>query len=276
MPGQTRPGAGEERRQEVLAALRARIARIEPLPGLGEPEAGLTAGHPLGLPRGVVHEVFAEARRHAGTALGFALGAARTLRSADRPAIFIVQPARDGQDIGMPYAAGFTAFGIDPAAIVLCRPETPVELLWAVEEALACRAVAAVIADVGRAAKLLDFTATRRLSLRSAAGGGTAFLIRYGMEREATAARYRWRVAPAASGEPAFDPRAPGPPRLAVELEKGRVGGRKAPLNWMLESTENGFVVVEPQPRTRHPDAAGTPVPRAPSAALGDRLSKTG
>ena len=64
-----------------------------------------------------------------------------------------MQLIRDSQDIGVPYAAGLTGFGIDPETIVLCRPETMVELLWAVEEAIACRAVAAVIADVGHEAK---------------------------------------------------------------------------------------------------------------------------
>src|SRR5690606_31798639 len=106
----------------------------------------------------------------------------------------------------------------------LIRAATITELLWALEEALACRAVAAVIADLARPHKALDFTASRRLALRSAASGGSLFLTRYGRGREASAARYRWRVVPRPSRPAPWDARAPGGPRWRVTLEKGRLG----------------------------------------------------
>jgi protein ImuA len=145
-----------------------------------------------------------------------------------------------------------------------------------VEEAIACNAVAAVIADIGHEATILDFTATRRLSLRSSAAGSSVFLIRYGPEREATAARFRWRIEPITSGEVAFDPRAPGGPRWQVDLEKGRLGSRKDPLNWTLDLTENGFALAEPQKRPGTLPATGAPLPGAAPAALGYRLSQAG
>ena len=123
---------------------------------------------------------------------------------------------------------------------------------------------------------MLDFTATRRLSLRSSAGGSSVFLIRYGQEREATAARFRWRIEPVASGQVPFDPRAPGRPRLVVDLEKGRLGSRNDPLNWTVDVTENGFVLAEPSKRAEALPRAAAPIPGAPPAALGYRLSQAG
>jgi protein ImuA len=260
-------------KQRVLEDLRTRIESVEKHPRLARPdEANPDSTRLLDVPQGFVHEVFTASRRNTGAALGFALAAARRMQSAQRPAILLMQLARDSQDIGVPYAAGLGGYGIDPDTIVLCRPDTTVELLWAVEEAIACRAVAAVIADVGHEAKVLDFTATRRLSLRSSAGGSSVFLIRYGTEREATAARFRWRIEPVASGQVPFDPRAPGRPRWQVDLEKGRLGSRTDPLNWTLDVTENGFVLAEPQKRPEALPATGAPLPGAAPAALGYRL----
>ena len=264
-------------KQRVLEDLRTRIESVEKHPRLARTdETQPDSRKLLDLPQGYVHEVFADAERNTGAALGFALAAARRMQSEHRPAILLMQLARDSQDVGVPYALGLVGFGIDPETIVLCRPETTVELLWAVEEAIACKAVAAVIADVGHEAKVLDFTATRRLSLRSSAGGSSVFLIRYGREREATAARFRWRIEPVASGQVPFDPRAPGRPRLVVDLEKGRLGLRKDPLNWTLDVTENGFVLAEPSKRADALPGAAAPLPGAPPAALGYRLSQTG
>lgn len=264
-------------KQQALDDLRARIETIEKHPRLAPPdEAAPDSNRLLALPQGFVHEVFTDAQRNAGSALGFALVSARAMQDKHRPAILLMQLARDSQDIGVPYAGGLTQFGINPETVVLCRPETTVELLWAVEEAIACKAVAAVIADVGHEAKVLDFTATRRLSLRSSSGGSSVFLIRYGREREATAARFRWRIEPVASGQVAFDPRAPGRPRWQVDLEKGRLGSRKDPRNWTLDVTENGFVLAQSQKRPEAPPATGAPLPGVAPAALGHRLSQTG
>lgn len=222
-----------------LETLRAQIAALEQRPVLADSGAflaerqgagtasGKAAGNPLALlspPAGLLHEVFADEQRLSGAALGFTLGLARSQLSRDRQAILYLQLAGEAQELGLPYGLGLAAFGIAPDALVIGRIAGITELLWAMEEAIACRAVAAVIADLGTQPKALDFTASRRLGLRTAAAGTSSFLIRYGCGREASAARLRWHVAPAPSGEQRFDPRAPGPPRYAVELEKGRLG----------------------------------------------------
>lgn len=265
----------------TLETLRARIAAIERRPPLAQSQSHSLAGAeaPIDLldcPPGLLHEIHADDHRQSGAVLGFALGLARRQLGAGKRAIFYLQLAGDAQELGLPYGLGLSRFGLAPDTLVICRPQTPVELLWALEEAIACRAVAGVVADIAGNPKLLDFTASRRLSLRAAASGTSAFLIRYGPGREASAAQLRWRVTPALSAGDRWDPAAPGLARLAVDIEKRRLGTlqqRAEQTRLMLDWTENGFVVVEPGRRSGDRPQRAAP-PRALPAALGDGLSQ--
>lgn len=261
-------------KQQALEELRARIEGLEKRPMLAdaafsEPRSASTG---FALPRSMLHEVFTDAPRNAGAVLGFALAASREFLSADRPALLYLQLQHETAETGFPYGAGLGSFGVDPGSIIFIRAASIVELLWAAEEALACKAVAAIIADIGTDPKALDFTATRRLNLKATETGGAFLLLRYGLGRSASAARLRWHVMPELSGTMAFDARAPGESRWRVRLEKGLWRGKPG-KEWLLGWTKNGFDIVD------IPDAGGaaaaTPVPRAQSAALGDRLSQT-
>ncbi len=270
----------------MLESLRTRISAIEKRPvlagavlsgnGMGAPAGG--AQKLLATPAGLLHEIFADERRDGGATLGFTLGQARGLLSVERPALIFLQLMHEAQDGGLPYGAGLKSFGLDPHTLVLGRLQTMVELLWAMEEAIACRAVAAVITDIGGHPKALDFTASRRLSLRAASAGTSVFIMRYGREREASAAQLRWQVTPVPSGAVALDARAPGPPRWRLLLEKGRLqsGAGKAGVDWILDWTENGFELAEPHRKTANRAVAGAPAAGAQPAALGHRLSQTG
>lgn len=265
----------------IIAELRDQIAAIEKRPVLAEAAAFKGGnGSPLDLvaaPAGLLHEVFADQLRDAGIALGFAFGMARPLLSRQRPAILYLQLNADAQEIGFPYAIGFSQFDLDPRQIVFCRTDTIIEFLWAMEEAIACHAVAAVIADIASHHKELDFTVSRRLSLRTDAASTSAFLIRYGTEREASASKLRWRIAPRISSQVRFDPQAPGPPRFGVTLEKGRLSGmpqlegQSFELDWV---NDHGFVLVDTS-RAGRSVSHGAPASSRPQPALlGDRLSE--
>lgn len=277
-----------------LAALRLKIAALEKRPLLAEGAAMLAErlgkaandaselADPLELlaaPAGLLHEVFADEQRQSGAALGFTFGLARQLLTSERQAVLYLQLSGEGQELGLPYGAGLQQFGIDPANLVIGRIDNMTELLWAMEEAIACRAVAGVIADLASHPKALDFTVSRRLSLRAAAAGTSAFLVRYGRGREASAAKLRWRVSPAMSGEMPFDPRAPGLPRFQIEIEKGRLGDktqRAEGKTMLVDWTENGFVSVDPKRRTAIAVRRTTPPSRPVAAPLGHRLSQAG
>ena len=103
---------------------------------------------------------------------------------------------------------------------------------------------------------------------------------RLAREREASAARYRWKVEPAPSGPLPFDNHAPGPPRWRVTLEKGSLGARRKTTSdgeeYLVDWTENGFVPAEPANRRKALPQPVTALPGAPPAALGHRLSQAG
>jgi len=278
--------------QQRISALRARIAAIEKRPLLAEGKALLAAHAPSGrrdeqgweallrAPAGLLHEIYADQRRDGGAAFGFALGMARGLITPARPAILFMQLAHEAQDVGLPYGAGLKHFGIEPDALVIGRMGNLTELLWAMEEAIACRAVAAVVADVAGDPKALDFTVSRRLSLRAAGAGTSVFMLRYGRDREASAARLRWQVIGAPSEAPKFDARAPGGARWHVVLEKGRLQQRAADtgIEFLVDWTKNGF---SPAFTAEDGRGEGRAFPRpapygALSAALGDRLPQAG
>jgi len=274
-------------REQRLADLRERIATIERRPLLGEgmalpgdrTGAGGQRNAVLKAPPGLLHEVFADEQRNAGAALGFALGLARPLLTPARPAILVLQLGHETEEAGLPYGPGLSSFGFDPAQLILGRLNNPAELLWAVEEAIACRAVAAVVAEVLVAPKALDFTNSRRLALRAASSGASVLLVRYGQVRESSAARLRWRISPAASQAPPFDARAPGGARFQVVLEKGRLGTGllEAGIEFLLDWTADGFQPAQGgEAAGGRRDRSRPAVHGAPSAALGDGLSQAG
>jgi len=262
-------------KQETLQALRTHIESLENRPmlaGAVTAPAAAALSNRFVLPSGMMHEVFTDAPRNAGATLGFSLAATRALLSHDRPVILYLQLTGEASETGLPYAPGFLSFGIDPKAVILIRGESIVELLWAAEEALACRAVAAVIADICADPKALDFTSSRRLGLRATEAGGTFLLLRYGLGRTATAARLRWHVLPEPSSEMIFDSKAPGDSRWRLKLEKGLWRG-KPNEEWLLSWTGNGFDILSQPQADRAPAAA--PLPRALPAPMGHRLSQT-
>jgi protein ImuA len=260
--------------QQRLAALRDTIAQIERKPALAEARQRVEAEgdeFPV-LAGGLLQEIFTDDRRNAGASLGFALGQARGLLSPKRLAVIYVQLADEAQKLGLPYGPGLLSFGFDPQAMILVRAASIAELLWVAEEAISCRAVAAVVGDVGSHSKLLDFTASRRLSLRAAEAGSTMFLLRYGTGREASAAQLRWHLLPRDSGHKAYDDRAPGGARWLVRLERGSLIKQHA--EWVLGWTENGFSSFTPRsdPDVRINQSA--PFHGAVPSQLGHRLSE--
>jgi protein ImuA len=215
-----------------------------------------------------LQEVFTDAVRNGGASLAFALGQAKRLLVARRAAVLYLQLSNDAQFFGLPYGPGLSAFGFDPTQLVIVRVADMAELLWAAEEALACKAVAGIIADIGGDPEPLDFTASRRLSLRTVESGASLFLLRYGSRREASAAHLRWHLSPYRSARKHHDSHAPGPARWRVQLEKG--GANRQQDDWLLEWKENGFATI-PAWSAANSGSRKT-LPGAVPAQLADRL----
>jgi len=221
-----------------------------------------------GLARGALHEIAAAGEAHVGAAAGFALGLtsfrnagqrARAKRgpmtgSAREPGIqgdrlrtwpldsgpgasrrpgMTVWIAEDMalNESGAPYGPGLESFGLAPERLLTVAAAHTRDLLWTMEEALRCRAVAAVIGELRHGA--IDSVAVRRLSLAAATSGALALLLRGSPPHDASTAATRWVVGAAPHDS------------FAVRLTRNRRG----PLgSWVLQWSDNDerFVLATP------------------------------
>lgn len=128
--------------------------------------------------------------------------------------ILWVQDRLSRKETGRPYL---------PALSLLCVDVTrPVDVLRAMEDGLRCKGLSAVIGEIWGNPSVLDFTATKRLAMRSEAGAIPCWLIRRAASPDVSAARERWRVTSLPSAPHLDDPAAPGDPRWGVELFRSR------------------------------------------------------
>ncbi len=239
-------GTGE---RSVLAALRHAIRGIEgrhiaadaaaaasPL-GIAEVDAALGGGLPPAL-----HEIAAESEAESAAASLFALALAR--RVAPSGAVLWIVEGMALAESGMPYGPGLDEIGLAPERMVTVAAPHPRDVLWAMEEALRCRGLGAVIGEI-REPSAVDAVIARRLSL-AAHRQRLALLLRAKPDPRPLAAATRWVVgaAPSAlhSSAPAVEsgrrePQATGPPVLAVRLVRNRYGPAGS---WLLEWNRAG------------------------------------
>ncbi len=155
-------------------------------------------------------------------ATGFALA---HVDPAKGPVLWI-QDRLSRREAGRPYLPG-----LGPVQDILyLEVSKPVDVLWAMEQGLSCRALAAVIGEVWGQAPAVDFTATKRLALRSEAQAVPAWLIRRAAKPDLSAARERWHVSSLPSALDPDDPRAPGAPLWQADLFRARW---RAPARWV-------------------------------------------
>jgi protein ImuA len=154
-----------------------------------------------GLARSALHEISPQAPIHLGAAGGFALALASLAgNGADRDAreTLFIQTDVARFEMGALYGIGLDLFGLCARHLLVLRARRPIDALFAMEEALKCRAVATVIAELPDDSA--DLTATRRLSLAARTHDGLGLLLRHRSTSVPSAAMTRWEVA-AASGE---------------------------------------------------------------------------
>jgi protein ImuA len=138
---------------------------------------------------------------------------------------------------GAPYGPGLDAIGIAPERLITVAAPRVRDVLWAMEEALRCRAVGMVIGEMRP--RGIDHVATRRLALAAAAGNAVGLLLYTTPDDAPSAAATRWIVGAAPSLDAARG-HGIGPPRLVAHL----VRNRRGPLGtWIVEwnSVEQRF-----------------------------------
>ncbi len=202
-----------------------------------------------GLPLRRLHEVASAGEREAGAAVGFLLAlVTRVMKVEAGPVLWI------GRNPEI-YAPALAALGFDPARLIVARARTEVDRLWAFEEGLRTKGLAAAVAELE---KPLDLAGSRRLQL-AAEKGTTGFALRLGGgDAAASAVETRWRIASAPSVGPADDMEGIGDPRWQVVLERCR-GGR--PGDWLMEKNDaTGDLTLAPSLRDRSDLPAGARV----------------
>lgn len=165
---------------------------------------------PLAAP--TLAEVFATHAADAA-ATGFAVA---HLRPGAR--VLWVQDRLSRREGGRPIASGF-GVAVEMLHLEVAQAR---DALWAMEQALSCPALAAVVGEVWGEPRALDVTATKRLAMRAEAHGVRAWLIRRAAQPDLSAARERWRLASLPSAPPQDDARAPGEPSWRAVLFRAR------------------------------------------------------
>ena len=211
--------------EQHLSRLRRVIAQSE-CQGLPEAERRVALGVPAidatlggGLAGAALHEVSAAQPLHFGAAAGFALALAARSRERNKQMLWI---ATDFSclDAGALYGPGLDQFGLPADQFLIVRVSRPLDALFAMEEALKCRAVATVVAEFNTDTG--DLTATRRLLLAARDGGALGLLLRHKPIAAPSAAHTRWQVA-ACPSEP-DELGGLGPTAFALSLTRNRLG----------------------------------------------------
>ena len=182
-----------------------------------------------GLTRGALHEVAAVSEGHLAAATGFALGLV-----SSRRLLWIAEDMALAES-GAPHGPGLDAFGLLPEQLLTIAAARPHDLLWAMEEALRCRAIGAVIGELRQSE--IDMVILRRLSLAAADSGALALLLRAAPPTDTSTAATRWIVG--------ATPSATASPRFTAQLTRNRRGPLGA---WILEwsDSDERFLLATP------------------------------
>jgi protein ImuA len=236
-----------------------------------------------GLDSSALHEIAAarEAEVAAASIFALALAARMTSRRRAPPAIANSCKAREDDDaISVPasglnviwiaedlslvengalYGPALDGIGIAPERLITVAAARTREVLWAMEEALRCRAVGMVIGEMRP--RGIDQVTTRRLALAAAAGSALGLILYTAPDDAPSAAVTRWVIG-AASSLNAERGHGIGPSRLLARL----VRNRRGPLGtWIVEwnSVEQRFELA-----THSEPVAGTAFDRPHRSAV--------
>jgi len=183
-----------------------------------------------GLAPASLHEIAPAACGDFGAAMGFACAlAARTI--GDGRNTLWIQTDFAAVESGNVYGPGCDLFGLPLRQLLILKVSRPLDALWAMEEALKCRALASVIAELPNDGAIADLTATRRLTLAAREGGGFGFLFRHRPSPLSSSAETRWQVAAAPSRPDQFG--GLGRTSFVLSLVKNRRGPVGSwPVTW--------------------------------------------
>jgi len=205
--------------------------------GLGPLERAFPHGR---WPTGAIHEFIATGSPAAAATAGFTAAVVGRLMQHTGVAIWI------GKKLPV-FPGALDAFGIGAERVIFITPDRDQHVAWAMEEALKCEGLAAVVGHI----RDIDAIASRRLQLAVEQSGVTGFLLRHDPRQiSAIAAVARWQITPLASGGEAGMPGV-GSPRWEVALLKVRNG---QPGKWKIEWSAGAFHILPIEARRTWPE----------------------
>lgn len=172
-------------------------------------------------PTGAVHEFISKDPESAAATTGFMAGLLGKLMGEYGICLWIgIRP--------IVFAAALKTFGVEPHRVIFIDLAKEKDVIWAVEEALKCESLAAVVGELSE----ISFTESRRLQLAVEQSRVTGFLHRNNPRTVNTLACVsRWQVTPMASRLEAGMPGV-GHPCWHVQLQKIRNG---EPGEWDMQ-----------------------------------------
>ena len=189
-------------------------------------------------PTGAVHEFLSMASEDAAATAGFISGLLGCLMTGGGICLWI-STARTI------FPPALKSFGIAPDQIIFVDLQREKDALWAMEEALKCEGLAAVIGEI----REVSFTNSRRLQLAVEQSRVTGFIHRHQPRNIGTTTCIsRWKITPLISEQEDHLPGV-GFPRWNVELQKIRNG---KPGIWQVEWSAGRFQALH-QPVTLTP-----------------------
>ncbi|MBC7848465.1 MAG: Error-prone repair protein ImuA [Chitinophagaceae bacterium] len=182
-------------------------------------------------PIAAIHEFLAESTHQQSCSLGFVSGILSTLMNPDRVVLWISKDRTC-------FPPALPSFNIQPDKIIFIDLKKDKELLWTMEEALKCDALAAVVGEISD----ISFISSRRLQLAVEKSRVTGFVIRRQPRIvDANSFVSRWRISPLPSEPPTNLPGV-GFARWKVELLKIKNG---KPGAWDVEWRKGKFRIIQ-------------------------------
>jgi protein ImuA len=223
---------------DVLQQLQKDILSMQgfkPLSYAQQPTVGLgiiEQAFPLQrFPTAAIHELLSNEPEHAAATNGFIAALLGKLMKNKAMCVWIgIKPTI--------YPSALQLFGILPHQVVFIHANNAKQALWAMEEALKCESLAAVIGEI----KEISLTESRRLQLAVEHSRVTGFIHRYQSKANSTIASVsRWKITPIPS---LLNDDMPGMgfPRWNVQLLKVRNG---KPGTWDIEWRKGNFRLIE-------------------------------
>ncbi|HEX5171782.1 MAG TPA: Error-prone repair protein ImuA [Cyclobacteriaceae bacterium] len=237
------------RRTDILKDLQADILRMQGFKSFNNPALDIGLG-PIkdffpnsSFPLGAIHEFLCSKAEDSASTIGFIAGLLSSLMG-NKGATLWISSSRTL------FPPALKSFGIEPDRFVFLDLEKERDVVWAMNEALKCSALSAVVGEI----REIDFTNSRRLQLAVEQSQVTGFILRNSYRKlNTTACVSRWRVTQLPS-ESVDNLPGIGFPKWRVELLRMRNGKTGV---WDIQWVDGQFAPVDHfHPVTHYPEVA--------------------